>query len=173
LAHIATMTATDLVDLELIKQLKHKYMRCLDQKRWDEIAECFTEDAVASYSAGKYAFDGRAAIVGFFRTAMDRKSFLSSHRVHQPEIVLTSPTTATGVWAMEDYVIDTERNITIHGAAFYSDDYVKLGDRWLISRIGYERTFEEVQPRDGKSPPVLTASFWGTGGRSELPTPKS
>ncbi len=165
------MTPHDLVDLTLIQQLKHKYMRCLDQKRWDEIATCFTADAVASYSAGKYAFDGRDAIVGFFRTAMDRTSFLSSHRVHQPEITLTSATAATGIWAMEDYVIDTERNITIHGAAFYTDEYVKVGGVWLIARTGYERTFEEVQPRDGTSPPVLTASFWGTGGRSELPSP--
>ena len=166
------MTAQDLVDLELIKQLKHKYMRCLDQKRWDEIAECFTDDAVASYSAGKYAFDGKAAIVAFFRQAMDRKSFLSSHRVHQPEIVLTGPTTATGVWAMEDYVIDTDRNCTIHGAAFYTDEYVRMDGVWRIARTGYERTFEELQPRDGKSAPVLTASFWGTGGRSELPPPR-
>lgn len=166
------MTAQDLVDLELIKQLKHKYMRCLDQKRWDEIAECFTDDAVASYSAGKYAFDGKAAIVAFFRQAMDRKSFLSSHRVHQPEIVLTGPSTATGVWAMEDYVIDTDRNCTIHGAAFYTDEYLRADGVWLIRRTGYERTFEEIQPRDGTSPPVLTASFWGTGGRSELPPPR-
>ena len=172
-ASTPVMTLADLADLELIKLLKHRYMRCLDQKRWDEIEGCFTEDAVASYSAGKYAFAGRAAIVDFFRSAMDRKSFLSSHRVHQPEIELTGPTAATGVWAMEDYVIDTERNITIHGAAFYTDEYVKRDGTWLIARTGYERTFEEVQPRDGTSPPVLTASFWGTGGRSELPAPKA
>ena len=167
------MTVDDLIDIECIKRLKHKYMRCLDQKRWDEIAECFTDDAVASYSAGKYAFDGRQAIIAFFRQAMDRKSFLSSHRVHQPEIVLTGAGTATGVWAMEDYVIDTERNLTIHGAAFYTDAYVRVNGTWLIARTGYERTFEEVQLRDGTSAPVLTASFWGTGGRSELQPPKA
>ena len=166
------MTVDDLIDVECIKRLKHKYMRCLDQKCWDEIAECFTDDAVASYSAGKYAFDGKLAIIAFFRQAMDRKSFLSSHRVHQPEIVLAGDGTATGVWAMEDYVIDTERNLTIHGAAFYTDAYVRLGGAWRIARTGYERTFEEVQSRDGTSAPVLTASFWGTGGRSELPPPK-
>lgn len=166
------MTPDDLVDIEQIKQLKYRYMRCLDQKRWDEVADLFTPDAVASYSAGKYAFEGRDAIVAFFRQAMDRKSFLSSHRVHQPEVVLTSPTTATGIWAMEDYVVDTERNLTIHGAAFYDDEYVKVGGRWLIRRTGYERTFEEVQSREAGAAPRLTASFWGTGGRSELPPPK-
>ncbi len=159
------MTPPELVEIEAIKQLKHKYMRCLDQKRWDEIAECFTEDAECSYSAGKYAFTGREQILTFLRQSMDRKSFLSSHRVHQPEIELTSPTTARGVWAMEDYVIDTERNLTIHGAAFYADEYVKLAGRWLIRRTGYERTFEELAPRDGFR---LTASYWDTVGRSDL-----
>ncbi len=166
------MTPADLVEIELIKRLKHHYMRCLDQKRWDEVHELFTDDAVAAYSGGKYAFRGRDAIVAFFREAMDRKTFLSSHRVHQPEITVLGGTSARGIWAMEDWVIDTERNLTIHGAAFYEDEYVKIGGRWLIARTGYERTFEEVQPRDGTSPPRLTASFWGTRGRSDLPPPE-
>ncbi len=167
------MTPEDLVEIELIKHLKYAYMRCLDQKRWDEMEAFFTEDAEASYSAGKYSFSGRAAILDFFRESMDRHSFLSSHRVHQPEIRLTSTATATGVWAMDDYVIDTASNLTIHGAAFYQDEYVKQGDAWRIHRTGYSRTFEEIQLRDGKSAPILTASFWGTGGRSELSPRKS
>ena len=36
------MTPEDLVEIELIKRLKYKYARCLDQKLWDEIGECFT-----------------------------------------------------------------------------------------------------------------------------------
>lgn len=166
------MTLEDLVDIERIKQLKYRYMRCLDQKKWDEISECFTENAVASYSAGKYHFEGRAKILEFFRASMDRKSFLSSHRVHQPEIRFEGSGRAIGIWALEDYVIDTERGITIHGAAFYTDNYVKSGSQWRIEKTGYERTFEEVQMRDGKSAPILTASFWGTGGKSELEAPK-
>jgi hypothetical protein len=31
------MTPEDLVEMEQIKQLKYKYLRCLDQKLWDEI----------------------------------------------------------------------------------------------------------------------------------------
>ncbi len=167
------MTPADLVEIELIKQLKYRYMRLLDQKGWDEMEALFSADAEAAYSGGKYAFSGPDAILEFFRKAMGRTSFLSSHRVHQPEIRLTSATTATGIWALEDRVIDTERNITIQGAAFYDDEYVKLKGEWRIRRTGYSRTFEEVCPRDGKSPPILTASFWGTAGRSDLPAPGS
>ena len=45
-------------DIESIKRLKHKYFRCLDSKLWDEMAQCFTEDATTSYTDGKYSFRG-------------------------------------------------------------------------------------------------------------------
>ena len=57
------MTPDDLVELELIKRVKYRYMRAIDQKRWDDLAEVFTEDAVAEYSGGKYRYEGRDAIV--------------------------------------------------------------------------------------------------------------
>lgn len=57
---------------------------------------------------------------------MDRPTFLSSHRVHQPEIRLTSASSATGVWALEDYALDLEHDFRLRGAAFYSDEYVKV-----------------------------------------------
>jgi hypothetical protein len=135
----------DLREIEAIKRLKYAYMRCLDQKRWDELAECFTEDATTAYGGGKYTFRGREAILRFLVDAMDRPSFLSSHRVHHPEIELTSPTTARGTWALEDVVLDPERKILIQGAAFYADEYVKVGTRWRIRSTGYTRTFEFVE----------------------------
>lgn len=162
------MTPADLVEIELIKQLKHRYMRCLDLKRWDEIETCFTVDAVASYSAGKYRFEGRDRIVGFFREAMSRPGFLSSHRAHEPEITLEGPDRARGRWALDDWVIDTDRDVTIHGAAFYADVYAKQDGAWRIAETGYERLFEEVIPRTGWR---LTASLWTTGGRSTLEAP--
>jgi hypothetical protein len=159
----------DLVELEAIKRLKYKYLRCLDQKRWDEMAECFTEDARCSYGGGRYAFSGRQAILDFLRRSMGAPSFLSSHRAHHPEIELTSPTTATGVWALEDTVIETRAGLTIRGAAFYEDEYVKGDDgRWRLRATGYRRTYEEVESRKDRPGLRLTASWWETGGRSEL-----
>lgn len=166
------MTPADLVEIELIKRLKYKYMRCLDQKLWDEMAETLADDAVASYSAGKYAFAGKAAILEFFRVSMGSPSFLSSHRVHHPEIDLTSATTATGVWALEDVVVDASRDFSLRGAAFYTDDYVKIDGRWLIQRTAYKRTYEEVWKRSVPAPQHLTASWFETGGQSQLPLPE-
>ena len=30
----------DLQEIESIKRLKYKYMRCIDEKRWDDVAAC-------------------------------------------------------------------------------------------------------------------------------------
>ncbi len=150
----------DLVEIEAIKRLKYKYLRCLDQKLWDELETCFVEDATAAYSGGKYAFDGRAAIMHFLRKSMGADTFLSSHRVHHPEIDFSSETSATGIWALEDVVIDMKWEITIRGAAFYEDEYVKKDGVWKIQHTGYQRTYEEVQSRKDVPGLKLTTSRW-------------
>jgi hypothetical protein len=131
--------------------------------------ECFTPDAVAAYSGGKYSYEGRDAILAFLKKSMGAETFLSSHRCHHPEIELTGPDTATAVWALEDVVIEEKWGITIRGAAFYRDEYVKRDGRWRIRSTGYKRTYEEIQSRKDVPGLKLTASWWGTGGRSELP----
>jgi len=158
----------DLHELEAIKRLKYRYLRCLDQKRWDELADCFTPDARSSYGGGRYAFEGREAIMDFLRKAMGAPSFLSSHRAHHPEIELTGPDTATGVWALEDTVIETRAAITIRGAAFYTDEYVKVDGAWKIRFTGYRRTYEEIESRRDRPGLRLTASWFETDGRSEM-----
>src|SRR5205085_3814762 len=105
------------------------------------------------------------------RKSMGRETFLSSHKAHHPEITLTGPDTASGIWALEDWVVDTQWELDIRGAAFYEDDYVKRDGEWKIPRTAYKRVLEELSPRSGRSGLQLTASYWGTGGRSSLPAP--
>ena len=104
----------------------------------------------------------------FLRTSMGATTMLSSHRCHHPEIDLTGPDTATGVWALEDVVILTDLEVAVQGAAFYTDQYVKRDDAWLIAQTGYKRTYEELVPRGSVAGLRLTADWWATGGRSTL-----
>ena len=60
-------------------------------------------------------------------------------------------------------------NITIRGASFYDDEYVKRDSRWLIKRTSYRRVYEELQPRGNVEGLSLTASWWATDGKSKLP----
>src|SRR5574338_1132155 len=135
------MTPSDLVEIELIKRLKYRYLRCLDQKEFDEIASCFVPEATAAYSGGGYSFEGRDAICEFLRTSMGATTMLTSHRCHHPEIDLLSADEATGTWALEDVVVLTDMQINIQGAAFYTDRYVKRDGTWLIAHTGYKRTY--------------------------------
>ena len=68
-----------LEDLEAIKRLKYKYLRCVDTKSLNGLAECFTEDATTSYEGGKHSLVGREAIMRFFQ-----KQRLPSDRHHAP-----------------------------------------------------------------------------------------
>ncbi len=162
------MDPAELVEIEAIKRVKYRYLRCLDQKLWDELSEVLTDDCVADYSGGKYHFEGGEAVAEFLRGAMGAETFHSAHRVHHPEIDLTSPTTAVGTWAMDDVVVMTDWDLTVRGAAFYEDEYRKVDGRWLIGATGYKRTFEEILPRGSVPGLRLTASWWTTDGRSEL-----
>ena len=138
---------SQLEEIEAIKQLKYRYFRCLDSKLWDELADCFTEDAVTSYDSGKYGFEGREAIMKFLREGLGDPKIVSMHHGHHPEIVLTAADTARGTWYLEDYVIFAEGGTELHGAGFYNDEYVKTDGRWRLRSTGYVRTYEEIRDR--------------------------
>ncbi len=160
------MTPADLVEIELIHQLKYRYVRFIDQKRWDDLAGLFTEDATASYGGGATNLAGRPAIMEFLSTSMADEAMLTSHKVHHPEITLVGPDEATGIWALDDVVILGGLGLTVRGASFYDDRYAKVDGEWRIAHTGYKRVYEEIEPR---GPDLrLTASWWGTGGRSKL-----
>ena len=140
-------------DIAQIKQLKYKYFRCLDSKRWQEMTSCFVDEATAAYDSGKYSYEGRDAILSFLEGALGNPEIISMHHGHHPEIELVSDTEAVGTWYLEDYVIFKETSLRLRGAAFYRDTYTKVDGEWKIVHTGYVRTFEEIH--DGG-----TASSW-------------
>ena len=137
----------ELLEIEKIKQLKARYFRSLDTNDWELFADCLTENCSASYSDGMLKFDSRAAIVDFMSTNMSAETFLSMHTGHHPEITLGSDgTSASGIWYLQDMILDLENNVRMYGAAIYTDEYDKSSGEWKISQTGYKRTFECVEP---------------------------
>ncbi len=134
-------------DLEAIRQLKYRYFRALDCKDWDALGNTLAEDATTSYDDGRYAFEGRAAILEFLRGALGSPNMISMHHGHHPEIEITGDGSARGTWYLEDMVIFREANTVLRGAAFYHDEYVRIDGEWKIRSTGYERTFEEIEQR--------------------------
>lgn len=130
-------------DVEEIKKLKARYFRSLDTKDWDMYAAVFAEDCTVDLRrAGGELFQGRENFMAYARAMTIVQSV---HQGHMPEIDLTGPTTATGVWSLEDYNI-WEDGTQNHGWGHYLETYEKQGDRWHIktmalSYLRVERSF--------------------------------
>ena len=144
---------SDLEEFEAIKRLKYRYLRHIDCKEWTELRDVFTEDANVTYDNGRYSADGVDAILEFLRGTLERTDIASMHQVHCPELTLTGPSSAKGVWYFHDHVVnpgETSGGMPGHsilqGAGFYADEYVKQDGEWKKSHTGYERTFELITP---------------------------
>jgi len=138
-----------LEDTEAIKCLKYRYWRHLDLKEWDELATLFAPDASVNYGTGKYEFNGVEAIIHFFRASLGRETgAVTIHQGHHPEIDFSSATTATGTWALYNYMYNVQQNRSIRIGAYYHDRYVKQGAAWKFQSIGYTHIFHEEWKRD-------------------------
>ena len=129
-------------DIEAIKKLKAKYFRCVDKKLWEEMETVLTEDAVADYGMGIELLQGRKAIMEFLKKNLDRDSMISVHQGHNPEIEITSDTTARGVWVLNDRLI-IQTIATLNGWRYYEDEYVKLNGEWKKKSTKITNILEE------------------------------
>ncbi|GAA3395158.1 nuclear transport factor 2 family protein [Cryptosporangium minutisporangium] len=153
-----------LLTLEDLRQLKYRYLRSVDHKLWDELADTLTEDAVADYGTPAMGGDnllltGRTAIVEFMRKNLG-PGLISVHLAGQPELSVNGDQ-ATGTWGFSDLIIAPEYKVVIQGAAFYEDTYRRGDDGvWRISRTGYTRTYEASMSLDDLPSFRLTANRW-------------
>jgi SnoaL-like domain len=134
-----------LADWIALTELKARYFRFLDTKQWDRWREVFTEDL-------KFYNDNESLPTSTEPMAADREDFVTMvsrtlahavtvHQGHMPEIEFTSDHTATGIWAMYDWVDATGRNgWNSQGFGHYHERYEKGSDgEWRIAEIRLTR----------------------------------
>ncbi len=134
-----------LLAIEEIGRLKASYFRCLDTKDWACIATLFTPDATAVYNvegSGALAtpdnpVTGNEAIAAFIQRAVEH--LVTIHHGHMPEIEITSPTTATGIWAMLDILQEPGGENLVHGWGHYHETYERIDGRWQIRTLRLTR----------------------------------
>jgi uncharacterized protein (TIGR02246 family) len=136
-----------LLDIEEIKQLKARYFRLVDAKDWDAWGRVFAIDAVLEIPEGDLVHRGREEIVANVSTVME--PIRTVHHGHMPEIEITGPDTARGVWAMFDYVewpAQDDERVGLRGYGHYVEEYVREDGQWCIARSRLERL--RVDPLD-------------------------
>jgi uncharacterized protein (TIGR02246 family) len=133
-------------DIEAIKQLKARYFRTMDTKDWDGMRQVFADDVVVDTTAsGGAVVTGRDAFMVFLRRMIG--DVVTVHHGHTPEIELTSPTTATGIWAMED-MLRWPNGTQLHGYGHYHESYAKIDDQWCITSTTLTRLRVDVRHDD-------------------------
>jgi hypothetical protein len=141
---------SDPADVEAIKQVKYRYVRALDTKRWDDFADTLTDDVVGDYGSSvgeEHHFTNRVDLVNYMRKSLG-PAVITEHRVAHPEITVEGDE-ASGTWYLQDRVIVADFNFMLIGAAFYNDSYRRTDDGWKISATGYERTYEATMSLAG------------------------
>lgn len=100
---VARDTAQFLYDIEMIKQTKARYFRFLDGKQWSDWRTCFTDDMhfYLGQDPKPVTSSGDEFVAYVSKLLADT---VTVHQGHMPEVELTSDTTATGIWAMFDWV---------------------------------------------------------------------
>ena len=124
-------------DIEEIKKLKARYMRTVDTKDWQGFHDVFTEDAVWDMrDSGAELVVGADAIIRYNQVGL-ADDMISIHQGHMPEIELTSPTTATGIWSSE-HMHRWPDGSELHGYGFYHETYVKVDRQWRIATCRFD-----------------------------------
>ena len=140
-----------LIAIEDIRRLKARYFRCMDTKDWDGFRDVFAADAEMDMraEAGEAGLvRGAPEIAAFVRGAVD--TVVTVHHGHMPEIDVTSPTTATGVWAMEDVLFWPKGRRPdgvegrVHGYGHYHETYARESVGWRIKSLRLTRLLAPV-----------------------------
>lgn len=135
--------------IEELRRLMARYVRYADHQRWQDLADLFTPDGTFTPHRPDgsvwLAMKGReeiAATVG----AGGGPGVTLVHHLFSDEIDVDSPTTAHGVWAMEDIVTRPEGAEAsevipyrvMHGFGHYLARFVRTDGPWRIA--GLEQT---------------------------------
>ncbi|MFL6174120.1 MAG: nuclear transport factor 2 family protein [Marmoricola sp.] len=127
-----------------IANLVARRCRSLDEQDWDAYAACHTPDvvswAIGSEQGVEEPARGIEAVISFLRKQLTGTTTV--HHVHSPEIVLTTESTASGTWAMEDRLWWTAEGQErwLHGFGRYEETYERVDGRWLIASRRLVRT---------------------------------
>ncbi len=134
-------------DIEAIRLLKARYCRFLDTRDIDSWRQLFASDvvvlldvAVSTGGADPQTMPPLVGLDAFEPVVLGGIAGAATmHHCHTPEIELTSPVTATGIWAMEDLLVFPDGS-RLHGAGHYHEEYEKREGRWQITRLHLTRT---------------------------------
>jgi len=144
-----------LEDIQDIEQLKARYFRFVDEKKHDQLVKIFTPNA--KIVTDGQAFKSPKEFADIIRDSVGAAPTV--HHGHMPEITITGPATATGIWAMEDlltFPAGPNAPQGHNGYGQYHETYKKVHGKWLIDSVLLTRF--RMDPLANWTPPAPTTS---------------
>ena len=164
------MTLDELVARECIRQVKARYCYHLDRKEWYAYADLFTADATMDVDEAvstrgrdprpRPRLAGREAIRAHLPALLGDADTV--HQVHSGLIEFTSPTEATGIWAMEDIVCMP--GLLLEGRGHYRETYRVDVGRWRIGSLHLTRTWLRIVEGEAAAAAALSGAASATTG---------
>lgn len=125
-----------LEDLEEIKKLHQKYIDLMDNLKYKEVLDLFTEDAsVEVRNSG--VLKGKEGLTDIYINKLGRRTARSEgHFVIEPDITIEGDT-AKGTWLV--YMLFSKPTVEwVQGRN--EAEYIKVGGQWKIKSMKFTRT---------------------------------
>ena len=127
-----------LEDIEAIKKLHRRYVFCLSSRAWDDLLDCFAEDATADI--WKHGLRrGKKEIKELVYNVFDKLEKTPGHLVGQPVITVDGDR-ASGYWILYLFPY-TEPMTWMQGR--HDCEYVKINGEWKFSSVKFTRPWPE------------------------------
>ena len=125
-----------LEDLEEIKKLHQKYMDLMDNLKYREVLDLFTEDASVEISHSG-VLKGKEGLTDIYINKLGRRTARSEgHFVIEPDITIQG-NTAKGTWLV--YMLFSKPAVEwVQGRN--EAEYIKVDGKWKIKSMKFKRT---------------------------------
>jgi ketosteroid isomerase-like protein len=139
-------------DIEAIKQLQYRYKNAFMQAKWDEVLDCFAEDATIDIAP-----DGSSVGTGMVEIKRQYGQMAKVHVgaetdfIYHP-IISVSGNKGKGTWMVTDtmHVINQPPQ-SVYG--IYTAEYVKVNGEWKISFLQHRH--RSIKPVARLEPPNM------------------
>lgn len=159
---------TALEDIEAIKRLKYEYFFFCDQKQPEKVRDCFVEGPVEIDYGRVGVFNNREELYAVFDKLACVPHIVEMHHAQNPQIDLQGPDSASAIWGLYYYMINTNDQTVTQLGAYYEDEYRKVDGNWKISATRCVVTSTTLLSlADG----AVQALFAGTAAPAEIDDP--
>ncbi len=134
-------------DIEAIKRLHYHYVNCLTFSRWDEVIDCFAENAVTDLE--RVVTKGKADIAKLFKEGISRGHGQGEGSILIHPIITVDGDRAKGNWYIYFLYADpVTKKATDWVVGEYNVEYVREKGKWKFGFMKWRQKLGPVEHGD-------------------------